>query len=160
MNNNIIAKSETLIESLDNSNVPTLSEDDLRNSVIGMVVSRLNKLKTYDSDIDIEIEQAIKEEKLTLIKEHRLEIDELIRVEEQENSKSIERSRLKIAEMDTLLNLFKATNNLPSPILQPKNTDTNDPINRILAECSPKQVQLIQSMISKIASSKDIPDTI
>jgi len=149
--NDIISTNNDLAHKLDNSSVLTLTENDLRNSVIGYLTARLDKLKKMSEDsFDTDIEDAIKKEKLNMITEHRLEIDELIRVEAQEIERKEIAIRLKIAETESILGLFKATNNLPSPILQARSNDANDPINKAISGLPANQVQLINLLISKL----------
>ena len=120
---------------------PVLTENNLRQSVISFVVARLAKLQALEEQ-DNEVQRAIKKEKLEQIKEHRLDINELIQVEAQENDREQNKIRLKIAETESILQLFKATNNMASPIIQPPRNHGNDDINKALSGLKPKQMHI------------------
>lgn len=158
--NAIIEGTTSLLNQLDNPAVPVYEEDYLRNSVISFLTNRLNKLKKLEEN-DTTISDAVKQELLTNIREHRLETSELLQIEAMENDKRQQSIRLKIAETDSILALFKATNQTASPLIQPK-VATTDNQNSILSSLPPNQVQLIQQLIAmsnaKKASDADIID--
>lgn len=150
--NSLIQANNEILKELDKE-VPVLTENNLRQSVISFVVARLAKLQALEEQ-DNEVQRAIKKEKLELIKEHRLDINELIQVEAQENDREQNKIRLKIAETESILQLFKATNNMASPIIQPPKNDGNDDINKALSGLKPKQMQVLQQFIAKMESAQ------
>jgi hypothetical protein len=151
--NSIVQANNQLLDELDKE-VPLLTENNLRQSVISFVVARLAKLQALEEQ-DNEVQLAIKKEKLERIREHRLDISELIQVEAQENEREQNKIRLKIAETESILQLFKATNNMASPIIQPPKNDGNDDINKVLSGLQPRQMQILEQFIKKMDSIEE-----